>query len=265
MPTMKVKDIGMYYEIHGEKNGEPLVLIAVLGSDLSGWAMQIPEFSKKYKVIAFDNRDVGRTSKTNISYTIDTMAEDTYNLLDRLGVKKAHILGGSMGGMIAQAFAVNYPEMVRSLILCATTSRWFKGLTILTIWKELNKTIPLELFIEESLVWNLSRKTLEDNDFVKMTIEQLAKYPYIQPTEAFIRQCNAIEKFDATDRLKEIKAPTLVLVGDEDILIPVRCSEELAAKIPKAELKVLPGCGHVLNFENAKEFNETILKFLEKH
>jgi pimeloyl-ACP methyl ester carboxylesterase len=265
MPIMKIDDFEIYYEIHGEKNETPLVLIMGLSGDILGWILQIPEFSKKYKVIAFDNRDVGRTSQTDVSYTVDTFAEDTYNLLNKLGIKKAHILGISMGGMIAQAFAINYPKMVRSLILSDTIPRGPKELSLLTVWKELIKTIPRELSLKETLVWTFTRETLENKAFVEMTLEQLAKYPYIQPPEAFIRQCNAMEKFDVTERLKEIKAPTLVLVGGRDILTPLWDAEEIASRIPKAELKIIPGGGHALNIEKAKEFNEAVLEFLEKH
>ena len=187
MPVMKINDFEMYYEIYGEKNETPLVLIMGLGADISGWILQIPDFSKKYKVIAFDNRDVGRTSKTNTSYTVETFAEDTYHLLNKLGVEKAHVLGISMGGMIAQAFALKYPEKVRSLILCATTPRGPKGLSILSVWKELIKNIPRELFIKESLVWTFTREPLEHEATVNMIVEALANYQYIQPPDAFIR------------------------------------------------------------------------------
>nr|MDO8081329.1 alpha/beta fold hydrolase [Candidatus Freyarchaeota archaeon] len=265
MTIMKINDFEIYYEIHGEKNETPLVLIMGLGGDIIGWTFQLPEFSKKYRVIAFDNRDVGRTSKTDISYTMDTMAEDTYNLLTKLGVKKAHILGLSMGGMIAQTFAINYPKMVRSLILCDTIPRGSKGLSALTIWKEIIKNMPRELFIKETLVWTFTSESLENKAYVEMLVGEFLKYPYIQPPEAFIRQCNAIDKFDVLERLKEIKAPTLVVVGDKDILTPVWHAKEIASRIPKAELKIIPGCGHALNFEKAKEFNEVILEFLEKH
>jgi pimeloyl-ACP methyl ester carboxylesterase len=266
MPVMKIDDFEMYYEIHGEKNEVPLVLIAGLGGDIStGWILQIPPFSKKYKVITFDNRDSGRTSQTDVSYTVDTFAEDTYNLLNKLGVNKAHILGGSMGGMIAQTFALNYPEMVRSLVLCSTMPQGFKWLSEITVWKELIKIAPRELFVEDILVWTLTRETLESKALIKMVIEQLVKYPYIQPPEAFIRQCNAIETFDVSKRLKEIKAPTLVVAGKRDILVPVWYSEEIASRIPNAELKVIQGCAHSVNLERAKEFNKTILEFLKQH
>ncbi|MCK4963645.1 MAG: alpha/beta fold hydrolase, partial [Dehalococcoidia bacterium] len=120
MPTTKVGDINMYYEVHGE--GEPLLLIMGLGSDLTSWIFQIPEFSKKYQVIAFDNRGVGRTDAPDVPYSTAMMADDTTGLLDALGIEKAHVLGLSMGGFIAQELAVKYPQRVKSLVLAATAA-----------------------------------------------------------------------------------------------------------------------------------------------
>ena len=114
MPTVRVGDINMYYEIHGK--GEPLLLIMGLGSDLTSWIFQIPEFSKKYRVIAFDNRGVGRSDAPDVPYSTAMMADDTTGLLDALGIERAHILGLSMGGFIAQELALKYPQRVKSLI-----------------------------------------------------------------------------------------------------------------------------------------------------
>ncbi|WXG42374.1 MAG: alpha/beta hydrolase [Candidatus Freyarchaeum deiterrae] len=245
MPTMKIKDLEIYYEIHGEENKIPLVLIMGLGSDARLWVLQIPEFSKKYRVIAFDNRDSGRTSKTEISYTIDTMAADTYNLLNKLGLEKSHILGFSMGGMIAQSFALNYPEKVRSLILCSTIPRGPKGLGVMKMWNELIETITLQA--------------------KNPIVEQLTKYFYLQLPKEFYRQCEAIEKFDVTERLNEIKAPTLVLAGDRDNVVPIWSAREMASKIPDAEFKVLWGSGHANFLEKWWAFNKAVLDFLQKH
>src|SRR5512137_672538 len=121
MPTVRVRDINMYYEVHG--NGDPLLLIAGWGSDLSCWQLQIPEFSAKYRVIAFDNRGTGRTDDApDKPYSFRTMADDAVGLLDALGIGKAHILGVSMGGCIAQEIAIEFPERTRRLILAATTA-----------------------------------------------------------------------------------------------------------------------------------------------
>jgi pimeloyl-ACP methyl ester carboxylesterase len=245
MTVTKINDLEMYYEIHGEKNEVPLVLIMGLGSDARLWVLQIPEFSKNYRVIAFDNRDAGRTSKTDASYTIDTMAEDTFNLLKKLGVGKSHVLGFSMGGMIAQSFALKYPEKVRSLILCSTAPCGPEGLGVIKMWNELVETVT-----------GLAKNPI---------VEQLSKYFYIQLPKEFFRQCEAVEKFDVMDRLKDIKAPTLVLAGDRDTVVPIWSAKEMASKIPNAEFKVIWGSGHTTFLEKWWEFNKAVLQFLEKH
>ena len=120
MPTVRVGDINIYYEDHGK--GEPLLLIEGWGTDLTCWQLQIPEFSTKYRVIAFDNRGTGRTDAPDQPYSFRLMADDAVGLLDALGIGKAHILGVSMGGCIAQEIAIEHPERTRSLILAATTA-----------------------------------------------------------------------------------------------------------------------------------------------
>ena len=111
----------LYYEIHGE--GEPLVLIMGLGGDATAWMFQIPAFSKYFKVIVFDNRDVGRSSMAKTSYTIADMAQDTAGLLNALGVQQANVLGGSMGGFIAQELVIHHPDKVKKLVLACTTGQ----------------------------------------------------------------------------------------------------------------------------------------------
>lgn len=109
MAKIKVNDIDMYYEIHGE--GEPLVLIEGLGYSTWMWCKQVEELSKKFKVIIFDNRGVGETDKPDMEYSIEMFADDLADLLSKLEIKKAHILGVSMGGFVAQEFAIKYPCM----------------------------------------------------------------------------------------------------------------------------------------------------------
>ncbi|TET86915.1 MAG: alpha/beta fold hydrolase, partial [Desulfobacteraceae bacterium] len=115
MPKIKVQDIDLYYEIHGE--GYPMVLIRGLGSNADHWYTQTPVFSSRYRVVSFDNRGIGRSDKPNEPYTISMMADDTVGLMDALGILRAHILSLSMGGMIAQEIALKYPEKVESLVL----------------------------------------------------------------------------------------------------------------------------------------------------
>ena len=127
MPTVRVNDIDMYYEIHGE--GEPVVLIAGLNSDHTLYQKLgiIPRLAERYKVVAFDNRGVGQSGKPDIPYSIEMMADDTAGLLHALGIEQAHLLGTSMGGRIATALALRHPQQVKSLILVSTILKSLKG------------------------------------------------------------------------------------------------------------------------------------------
>ncbi|MFH1349604.1 MAG: alpha/beta hydrolase [Pseudomonadota bacterium] len=120
MPEVKLGDVPIYYEEHGQ--GAPLIMILGLGQDIATWGFQVSEFSKYFRVIVFDNRDSGKSSHCAEIYTTETMARDTLGLMDSLGISQAHLLGTSMGGMIAQQIALAAPERVTSLILAATTS-----------------------------------------------------------------------------------------------------------------------------------------------
>src|SRR4030042_4514445 len=120
MPRQKVNDIEIYYELHGQ--GEPLVLIMGLRRNIEWWYLQIPTLSKHFKVLAFDNRGAGRSDKPKMDYSIRLFADDAAELMKTVQIGRAHIIGISMGGYIAQELAINYPEMVRGLILGCTSA-----------------------------------------------------------------------------------------------------------------------------------------------
>jgi len=264
MPTVKVGDINMYYEIHGK--GEPLLLIMGLGSDLTiGWMFQIPEFSKKYQVIPFDNRGVGRTDAPDVPYSVKMMADDTVGLMDVLGIDKAHVLGMSMGGYIAQEIAIKYPGRTKSLILATTAAAGTYPLNvhIISTWAAARtEGIRRETFVRFLLPRLFTDKFFEKPEMVKMAIDAFSANANAQPAYALARQVTACIEHDARARLKRITTPTLVLVGKEDNLLPVKLSEELAANIPKAKLVVLEGGGHGFNAEIPDKFNQAVLAFL---
>ena len=262
MPTVKVGDINMYYEVHGK--GEPLLLIMGLGSDLTGWMFQIPEFSKKYQVIVFDNRGVGRTDAPDKPYSIKMMADDTVRLMDALGINRAHILGLSMGGIIAQELAIKYPERVKSLVLAATEAGKynFRDHTVGAWAAAKTEGVSPRTFFRLVLPFIFTDKFFENSGIVEMALDTMAATPYLQPAHAFAHQVTAGAEHNARGRLSQIAAPTLVLVGKEDILLPVKLSEELATGIPKAKLVVLEGGGHGFNIEISDKFNQAVLDFL---
>lgn len=264
MPTIKVGDINIYYEIHGK--GEPLLLIMGLGSDLTSWILQIPEFSKKYQVIPFDNRGVGRTDAPDVPYSTAMMADDTIGLLDSLGIEKAHILGLSMGGFIAQEIALKYPQRVKSLVLAATAACPYAWATHLlgTMLRLAQEGVTPETFTTLRVSWLFTDKFFNNPELVRTVIDTMLANPHPQPVHAYARQFSAANEHDTRGRIGQITAPTLVLVGREDMLLPVKMSEELAAGIPNSELAVLDGGGHGLLVEIADRFNQAVMDFLAK-
>ena len=253
----------LYYEIHGE--GEPLLLIMGLGGDATGWMLQIPAFSKHFKVVAFDNRDVGRSSLAKGSYSIADMAEDTVGLMDALGIEKAHILGGSMGGAIAQELVIRHPKRVWKLILACTMGHFARfRINMLEPAIFIKKHDPTnKVFLTEMLFQCMTHDFLKNSEAVDRMLNVMQNPPFPQSTEAFVRQANASMTFDALDRLCAVKAPTLVLAGDQDILTPPWAAQELAKVIPGAKLQILEGGAHGFFWEIPEKANQAIIEFLK--
>ena len=265
MPTVKVGDINMYYEVHGD--GEPLFLITGRALDLTNWMFQIPEFSKKYQVVAFDNRGAGRTDAPDAPYSIKMMADDTVGLMNALGINRAHILGLSMGGYIAQKLAIECPGRAKSLILAATwggeRSTYPVSTHVANAWLAARtEGISPKTLARIQLPYLVTDQFFEKPEIVKMWVDAMAANPYQQPAYACGRQLAACAEHHTRGQLKQITAPTLVLVGKEDMLLPVKLSVDLAESIPKAKLVVLEGGGHLFNIEIRDKFNQAVLDFL---
>jgi len=268
MPIVKVGDINMYYESHGE--GEALVLITGYAANSGQWFRQIPSLSQKYRVVAFDNRGTGQSDKPDLPYTMEMMAGDVAGLLDALGIDAAHICGHSMGGMIAQNFALRYPERVISLVLGATSCGGAHAIApdektlALLFDPERRLRLTPEEAVRESLPLIYSREFIESNpDIIDQFIAKVVEY--ITPLHVYRRQAEAVMGHDTYDRLPQIKAPTLVICGTADRLSPIENSRLLASRIPNAQLAILENMGHGFFIEAAEEVNKAILSFLERH
>ncbi|MDA2916572.1 alpha/beta hydrolase [Nitrospinae bacterium AH_259_B05_G02_I21] len=253
----------LYFEIHGK--GEPLVLIQGLGSDATNWEPQILALQEHFTVITFDNRDVGRSSQARGPYSIADMAEDTAGLMDALGIEQAHVLGASMGGMIAQELVFHHPAKVRTLILAATVAQVARfHVSILDPWKWMKQhDFNNEVFHIEKIVWGMTHEFLKNAEAVDQLIERLRNPQFPVSPEAFGRQADAVRAFDALDRLGAVSVPTLVMVGDQDILAPPWLARELVAAIPGAKLKILEGGGHGFFLEIPDKVNQAIIEFLK--
>jgi len=265
MPTVRVNDINLYYAEAGA--GPPVILIMGLGGDHLAWAFQVRAFAERYRVITFDNRGAGRSDAPDQPYTTALMAADTLALMDALGIDRAHVVGVSMGGMIAQELALAAPARVRSLHLGCTLARPDAYLrALLEAWRDVRTALPRERAVRAMALWMFAPETYDTRpDFVETIIQTSLANPFPQTVTGFLRQADAVAAHDTLDRLGAIRCPTLVSVGEEDILVPPRFSRELAARIPGAELRILPGAGHVYFWECPEAFNALCLEFMARH
>ena len=255
----------LYYELHGD--GPPLVLVMGIGYDSSLWTLaQVPVLSTQFQVILVDNRDAGRSSKARQPYTIADMADDLAGLLDELGIQRSHVLGLSMGGMIAQEFALRHGDRLDRLVLAGTGSAPARSaVDPIHIWNWVKANDATgEMFGGQQFVSLFSTAFLRNHQAVRDTAELLANNPYPMSPEAYGRQAAAYLQFDALDRLAAITAPTLVIVGEQDLLTPPWIVREVAEAITGARLEVIPGDGssHLVAIERPDDFNRLVSTFL---
>ena len=263
MPKVKVNDIEIYYKVKGE--GESLVLIHGITGSTMNWLYQIPEFSMHYKVIIYDIRGHGKTDKPKQKYSIKLFADDLRGLLNKLGIDKAHVLGVSMGGLIAQQFTLDNPDKVKSLILVATLSEMREVLVQLSNnWILYAKKLGMEAIFNELLVWTCTDKMLK----IGKKRREMLKKLYLEDNDqvhAFLATRDAVVEFNVTSQLPEIKAPTLILIGDHDILHLLEMSQIIHKNIPNSELKIIQDAGSLPIMDNKGiPLNNMVLEFLKK-
>ncbi|MBE9006586.1 alpha/beta hydrolase [Fortiea sp. LEGE XX443] len=263
MPKIQVNEIELFYEIKG--TGEPLLLIAGFMCDRSYWSLLLPYLVSQYQVIRFDNRGIGQTSAPDSLYSIQQMANDTAVLLDILGLNQVHVAGHSMGGQIAQELAISYPQKVKSLILFSSLTKGNERFnSIIKAWGDITAKLDLNLYEQLILPWIFTDDFYSIPGMVDQLIEWAINYPYAPKAHGLYHQSRAIINHDATSRIKYINCPTLVMVGKQDILTPVKFSEQLAQGIPLAELIVIEHGGHGFLIESTEVIAKAILKFLGK-
>jgi 3-oxoadipate enol-lactonase len=251
----------LYYEEHGA--GDPLLCVMGLATDAFAWLPQIQAFSERYRLVIFDNRDVGRSSMANGPYDIADMAGDALALADGLGLDSFHLLGVSMGGAIAQEMALAAPERVRTLTLGVTwpsSGAWARKLA--EVWGARVAGMTREQRVDELMLLTMSESFFENPDAVAWLRQTILSNPHPQPVEAFGRQVEATSRHNTSDRLGSLSIPTHVIGAEHDILVPVWKSRELAELIPGARLTVVAAAPHGVNLERAEEFNRAVLDFI---
>lgn len=254
--------IQLHYESQGR--GEPLLLVSGLGYGGWVWRKQTPALASHFQIITFDNRGVGQSDKPDVPYTIPMLAADALGVLDALNVEKAHVLGASLGGMVALQLALDHPARVNRLILCATT---FGGPNVVLPKPEALQFMaqragtPEERFAR-GMALAFSKAFLasraKEADFIR---QEMVKNR--QPDEAYLRQAYAPLGFNVEGRLSQIPHPTLVIAGDQDQAVPVENAKRLAQKLPHASLVLLEGAGHLCFIEQGDTFNQAVLDFLK--
>jgi len=265
MLNAAVNGININYQESGQ--GEPFTLIIGLGSDKSNWRLQTTFFGKHYRIITFDNRGSGRSDKPAEPYTIKAMADDTIGLLDHIGIERTHLLGISMGGMIAQELAIRYPERVEKLVLASTFARR-EGESGFS--EEVSRAVK---------TWEASPQGITDTrrvidlildlTFNKLSYRVLA-LPLMRTAVRFSslrgvgEQLRATLGHDVYSRLPIIQAPTLVITGTADRVIKPSSSEVIAKSIPGSTLVKIEGGSHGLSGEMSGEFNTYVMSFLKK-
>jgi pimeloyl-ACP methyl ester carboxylesterase len=278
MPTVTHDGATLHYELHGD-SGDPLLGVMGLGGDLEFWERQTPVFARSHRTVMFDNRGAGRSSKPKGPYTIAQLADDAAAILDAAGIARAHVVGLSMGGMIAQELALRHPDRVGALVLAATYARAdaaIRGvsdegaaklgspLSMLTSGAVDPAQLDLRQLFKFLMSMVLSPEFIaREKPWLRSLLDRLlASEPSM---DAFLGQVSAVLSHDSVARLGTLRVPTLVLTGDGDRLVPPHHSDELARLIPNARLVKVAGGTHGFNIEMPERFNQEVLGFLAEH
>ncbi len=265
MPYADVNGVRLFHTEQGD--GEPLLCVMGLASDSQGWGLQMEALSESFRVIVFDNRDVGRSTQCEADYDIADLADDAIALADHLGLDRFHLLGISLGSCVAQRVALAIGERIRTLTLAATwagTAPAFSEMRA-RVWEREVRRSTTEEWLEEMMLLTLSENVFANQEGVDTMKRMALENPHPQSTDGLIRQIRSMARHDVRDRLTELRMPVHVIAGDRDILIPPWKSEEVAEHVEDSTLTILRGIGHSMNLERADQFNAVVLTWLREH
>lgn len=260
MPTVSANGIDLWVEQDGR--GDDVLFISGLADEGACWVDQVVGLRDRYRITIFDNRGVGRSATPDGPFQITDFAADTAALMDELRLESAHIVGSSMGGAIAQELALSRPERVRSLVLNGTWSRGDRFLhEIFRSWMwSAQKADSIRDFLVAVNLWCFSPRIWNEG-IMDEWLEAAATSPYPQSVDAFCRSAEALLGHDTAERIGAISAPTLVTVGELDLVLPPRFSQDLVERIPGARLVVVPEAGHQPFQELPEDYNRILLEF----
>jgi 3-oxoadipate enol-lactonase len=260
---VRVNNVGLFYEFHGPEDGELLILNNGVFMNTTSWP-QLPELSRRYRVLTWDMRGQGQSEHPAGEYSLDLHADDLVALMDALGLEKAHMVGTSYGGELNLVMGIRHPERCRSLVIIASVPRNSDPILMAMIerWRLAAKLGDGPLFFRLIYADTYSEKFLVDRpDLIPFAEERYARLDLA----AAIRLLESCQRFDVTADLGRIKVPTCIASAELDILKPRRYGEIMHEAIAGSEFHLIPGSGHVAVLEKPAEVNTIILGFLAKH
>jgi len=262
VPRIKVNDINMYYESHGQ--GEPIVLISGFSADHTAWDGVIDILAKNNEIIVFDNRGAGQTDVSKGPYSIELLANDTAALCSELGIKKAHFIGNSMGGMIVQDLSYRHSSLVKSVIISNSTlyRQSCFHYYLLAQLHLLKTNAEKSAIVKASCSWLFSFQFLSQEGVLEQLVEDELNNPYPFTIPANEAQLAALASFDSRGWAKNINVKTLVIGSDQDLIFNEASIKEIAKHIPKAQYYCFDNCGHLPQIEYPQQFAKIVSQFI---
>ena len=266
MAMIKVGELNIEYYVEG--SGPPLLMIMGWIGHAGFWGEPFLEpLRSRFRVIRLSNRGTGLSDKPPGDVTIKTMADDAAGLLRELGIERAHVMGISMGGMIAQELVLNYPQAVQGLVLGCTNCGFARGpqaapQVMVTLAQSNAATTPrdrVKQYLLAASTPEFVRK--EEEGLIGWVMKTFLEAP--TPLDSIGRQFGAIAQFDAYDRLPQLKAPTLIVHGDKDLLVPVGNADILRERISGSRVHIIRDAGHMFFWEKPGESAGAIIEFLK--
>ena len=262
MPYELINNTKIFYELSGKASGETILFLHGLGSSTRDWETQIPAFAPEYHVMTIDMRGHGQSDKPRDAYSMPLFASDVKELLHRLGIEKVHLVGLSMGGMIAFQLAVDSQELIQSMTIInsgpAVTVKTFKDR--LSIWlrflivrfmgmQKMGETLAPRLFVEP-----------EQDNLRQMFIQRWAE----NDPQAYMNAMRAIVGWDVEHQIHDINIPALIIASDKDYT-PVSAKESYVKKMPDATLHVIENAHHAVPIEHPDIVNDAVMRFIKTH